>query len=98
LSFKRSKLPRESAPLLAALVEQPAHVREMWRYALVLMMIDDEKATAVETRGEDGRTWLTVRTLAGDEFQVVRPQISEDIERKLLEQVRRIVEEAGGDQ
>lgn len=39
-----NKLPPEFDPLLAELAEQPEHVREMFRYALVLVMVDDEKA------------------------------------------------------
>jgi hypothetical protein len=39
-----NNLPPEFDPLLAELAEQPEHAREMWRYAIVLMMIEDEKA------------------------------------------------------
>lgn len=43
-------LPREFDSLPAELAEQPEPVRAIWRYALVLMMIDDEKARVIGTR------------------------------------------------
>lgn len=89
-----SSLPSEFDPLLVELADQPEHVREIFRYALVLMMVDDEKAQFVGKRGSDGRTWITARTVAGEEFEIVRPEISEETEQMLLKEIRQIVEEA----
>lgn len=87
------ELPPEMQEVLDALSEQPAATREMFRYALVLMMIDDEKARVLDTQEEDGQTVLTVRTTAGDEFRIVRPAMSEETEMILLESIRAIVAE-----
>lgn len=57
------------------------------------MMIDDEKARIIGTRVEDGQEVIEVRTMAGDEFEIVRPTMSDEIERILLEQIREIVAE-----
>lgn len=63
----------------------------MFRYALVLMMIDDEKARVMGTRNENGDEFIAVRTVAGDGFEIERPAMSEETEKILLEQIREIV-------
>jgi hypothetical protein len=65
-------------------------VRELFRYALVLVMIDDEKARIIGTRVEE-REWFTVETVAGDVFEAAHPPISEEVEAQLMRQVRAII-------
>lgn len=86
-------LPPDFQPLLAELAAAPDNVRAMWRYALVLIMIDDEKARVIANETVDGQELLTVRTNAGDVFQIVRPEMSEATEKLLMQQVREIVAE-----
>lgn len=54
----------------------------MFRYALALM-IDNKRAQVVANRGADGKVWLMVRTVAGDEFEVLQPATSKELERAL---------------
>lgn len=84
-------LPPEIQHVADLLGEQPPEVRDLFRYALVLAMIDDEKAWVTGTRLVDGREYLTVRTVAGDVFEIVRPTTSEELEAVLMSQVRAIV-------
>lgn len=84
---RHSDLPADFDHLLAELALQPEHVRQLWRYALALMMLDDEKARVVGTRRDDGQEILAVWTVAGEDFEVVRPEMSEEVERLLLEQM-----------
>ncbi len=49
------------------------------RYALVLAMLDDEKAHVISTRQEDDREWITVITVAGDVFEIMRRDISQEM-------------------
>lgn len=86
-------LPPEFESLLELVAEQPEHVRAMWRYALVLMMIDDEKARIIESYQVGDVLHLTVQTRTGDRFEIERPVMSEEAEQLLLEQIRRVVEE-----
>ncbi len=81
-------LPPELERLADLLSEQPPEVRDLFRYALVLAMIDDEKARVIGTRVEEEREWLTVETVAGDVFEIRRPAISEEVEAQLMGQVR----------
>jgi hypothetical protein len=48
-------LPPELQHVADLLSDQPPDVRELFRYALVLAMIDDEKARVVGTRVEEDR-------------------------------------------
>lgn len=86
-------LPPEFQPLLDELAVQPDHVRAMWQYALVLMMIDDEKARVIDSTWDGEQLSLNVQTVTGERFTIVRPSTSEETERVLLEQIRSIVEE-----
>lgn len=86
-----TNLPPEFDSVLAALAEQPDNVLAMWKYAIVLMMIDDEKARVMGTRFEDGQEVIAVRTIAGDQFEIERPSMSEDTEKMLLGQIREII-------
>ena len=81
------RLP-EFGPLLRAVALAPMPAQAMWRYALALMLIDDEKVRIVETRQEGERLHLTLQTLVGERFEVVRPPMAEATEQLLLEQIR----------
>lgn len=84
----KSNLPPEFQPLLDELADTPENVKAMWRYAIALLLIDDEKARILETREEGDTQHLTVETISGDRFEVVRPPMSEAVEQELLEQLR----------
>jgi hypothetical protein len=66
-------------------------VRDLVCYALALAMIDDEKARVIGTRVGNGQEWLTIKSLAADEFEIVRPPISEEVEAQLMRQVSAII-------
>ncbi len=72
------------------LAQQPPEVRELFRDALVLALLDGEKARVIGTREDDGRTWLTVEMVAGEGFEILRPAISEELEAEVMAQIRTI--------
>lgn len=88
-----SNLPPEFDSLLAELEHVPEHARALWRYAMVLLLLDDKHASVLDSFEEDGNTMLLVQTTNGDEFWVVRPAMSEEAERELLAQVRKIADQ-----
>ncbi len=51
------ELPSEIQRLAERLANEPPHVREIFRYALVLAMIDEERAHIVESRLDNGREY-----------------------------------------
>jgi hypothetical protein len=86
-------LPPEFESLLNLLKGQPQTVRELFHYAVVLMMLDDEKARMVRTYQQDGKTFWQVSSISGDEFVIVKPELSEATEQMLVDEVRKIVVE-----
>jgi hypothetical protein len=72
-------------------------VRDLFRYALVPAMIDDEKARVIGMRVEVEREWLTVETVAGDVLEIVRPPIPEEVEAQFMRQVGAIVADEDDD-
>lgn len=90
----RSSIPREFAPLLDAFALDAQHRIELWTFALVLLMIDEEQVRVMGERGEAGQVWLTLQTQEGEQFEIVKPELSEEDEHELLERVRGIVENA----
>ena len=65
------ELPPEIQHVADLLSKERPDVRELFRYVLVLAMIDDEKVHLISTRLEDGRAWPAVVTLAGDVCGIV---------------------------
>lgn len=93
-----TEYPPEFKSVLATLVGQPQAVIEMWTYALAMIMIDEGKARVIGTNRDGEHLHLVIQPDAGEMFEVVRPQMSESLEREFLKQVRRIVaQEAKGD-
>ncbi len=88
-------LPLEIQRVADLLSEQPPQVRDLFRCALVLAMIDDEKALVIGTRVDGEREYLTVETFAGNTFEILRPGISEEVEAQLMRQVRAIIADQG---
>ena len=86
-------LPPEFERLADLLSEQLPEVRDLFRYALVLAMIDDEEARVIGNRAENGQEWLTIKTLVGEVFEIMRPPISEVVEGQLMEEVRAIIKD-----
>lgn len=85
--------PAEYTPFLTELTERPENERELFRYTLAVMMIDDGKAKIADMQEENGRLRLLLETPSGDKFLVVRPEISEETDQKLFNQLRRIIQE-----
>lgn len=89
-----SRIPREFLPLLHAFALKGQERIELWCYALVLLMLDEEQVRLVNTHVEAGREWATLRIIGGEEFDVVKPPLSEEQEQQLLDGVRHIVRTA----
>jgi hypothetical protein len=75
------------------LSEQPPAVRDLFRYLLVMSMVDEHKARIVGARAMRGRHYLRIETSAGAVFQVLRPPISMATELGMREEVKAILEE-----
>jgi hypothetical protein len=89
--------PPDFERLADLLCEQLAAARDLFRYALVLAMIDDGKAHITGTRIDGDREYLTVQTIAGEVFEIMQPLISDEVEAELNNHVRAIIREDSGE-
>ncbi len=86
-----SSLPPDLAMLARIVDRQSPAARELFHYALVLMLIEDRKAEIVERQTVDGREWVTVRTVGGELFSIVEPDESDDMLETLKVLAREIL-------
>ncbi len=92
-------LPPDLA-LLAHIVDaQPPDVQALFQYGMTMLLIEDGKAQIVERRKIDHREWLTVRTVTGEVFEIVKPDVSEERLAQLRDMAREVLddERAAGD-
>ncbi len=81
--------------LLARLIDtQLPEVRESFQYALVMLLIEDRKAEIIERRMIDLREWLTIRTVGGELFDIVKPTVSEARLAELLQMAKEVLAES----
>jgi frataxin-like iron-binding protein CyaY len=64
---------------------------ELWWYALVLLMLDNAQVVIIGQHEAAGRTWMTLRLNGDNEFDIVRPPLTDEMEALLREGVREIV-------
>ncbi len=89
-------LPPELDLFARILDGQPPQVREVFHYALAMLLVEDGKATIVEQRTIDARKWIYIRTSAGELFSVVKPNVGEDVLAQLREMAREALRNEGG--
>jgi hypothetical protein len=58
-----------------------------------MLMVEDGKADIVERHTIDAREHLTLRTVAGDTFTIVKPYVSEELLGEMRELAREILDE-----
>jgi hypothetical protein len=87
-----SDLPPDLAMLARVVDRQSPATRELFQYALVLMLIEDGKAEIVERRRVDRREWVTVRTVAGELFSIAKPDESDEMLETLKVLAREILD------
>ncbi len=75
---------------------QPPNVRELFQYALIMLMVEDSKAHIIEQHTIDAREHLTLRTVAGDSFTIVKPFVSEELLAELRAMAREVLNEDRG--
>lgn len=84
--------------LLARSIDgQGDDIRELFQYALVLLLIEDHRAEIVEGYSADGHAQLVVRTNTGELFSVVKPDVSAGEIGRIQEKVRESLAETGED-
>jgi hypothetical protein len=88
-----TQLPPELIALAKLLDAQTKPVQAAFQYCLVLMMVEAGKAELVATAPGEGGLICTFRTVAGDEFALVKPPISEEREAVIRKTLRTILDD-----
>jgi hypothetical protein len=86
-----SDLPQDLGKLACVVDLQSPAARELFHYALVLLLVEDGKAEIIVRRTVDARERVTVRTVAGELFSIVKPDESDDMMETLKVLAREIV-------
>jgi hypothetical protein len=81
---------------------QPGPARELFHYCIALLMVEAGKAHLVETLpGETGQICVFPRrapmgeTVAGEQFALAQPAMSQEAEGELVEWLKGVLEEKG---
>ena len=67
--------------LLSALAVRDVDRVEVWRYAITMMLIGDEAAHVMAIHEKDDILFLSVVTVQGERFEVIRPPMSDETEQ-----------------
>ena len=76
---------------------QPPNVHELFHYALAMLLVENHKAEVIERRTIDLREYLTLRTVAGELFTIVKPDTSDELLEQLTIMARAVLREENGD-
>lgn len=87
-------LPPELVAFSSFLDAQPLNVRELFQYALTMLMVEKNHASIIaENTRDDGKHWFTFRTTAGDVFAIARPDVPKELLLQMMEMAREITDE-----
>lgn len=91
--MSESGLPPEFKVLSRLVDAQEPNMRELYQYALALLMVEDHKAEITEKRTVSMREHISFRTVAGGTFTLVKPDIRDELLAQMQEMVREALEE-----
>ncbi len=72
-------------------------MRELFHFALAMLLVEDGKASSVERRTLDGRELIYLLTAGRELFSVVEPEASEDVLAQLREMAWEAMRDDGGE-
>jgi hypothetical protein len=84
-------LPPELRQLAAQLAAEPAHIQQLFRYALAVSMCKRGTAHLASAKPGPGGALLTFETVAGDTFTIQKPALATAQETKLLAKIYQIL-------
>ena len=91
-----TQLPPSLQAFATLLDAQPGPVQIIFQYLIAQMMVEAGLAQLIGTEPGEAGARCTFRTVAGDEFTVIKPLLSEAQEAEMMEGLREILGEEGG--
>lgn len=92
-----SSIPPELEMLSRIIDAQSPAARELFRYALIMLMVENGKAAVIDRRVIDAREYLTFKTSADESFTIVKPDVSPDLLERMREMAREVLREDSAD-
>ena len=89
--MQTNNIPPELEILSRIVDGQAPAVRELFQYALTMLMVEDGTAEVVERHVIDLREHLTFRTNAGDLFTIVKPDVNGNLLARMREMARDVL-------
>jgi hypothetical protein len=92
-----SSIPPELEMLSRIIDAQSPAVRELFQYALIMLMVENGKAAVIDRRVIDAREYLTFKTSADESFTIVKPEVSPELLERMREMAREVLREDSAD-
>ncbi len=86
-------LPSDLRQVSELVGQQPVEVRELFHYALAMLLVENRKAHITHTEKRDGREYLTLETIAGEQFTIERPNAGEELLKTMRALARDVLQE-----
>ena len=86
------EIPFEVGALQQLADTQPGVARELFYWALAMVMVERGKARIVEQHTEDGREHITFASPEGEVVKTVRPDVNDTVLEQMMTAVRATVE------
>jgi hypothetical protein len=87
------ELPLEVGAIRQLAETQPDVNRELYYWALAMVMVERGKANLVEQQTADGQTQYTFASPEGEVVQMMKPAVSDAVIDEMMTAVRTLVEE-----
>jgi len=88
-------LPPEMQAFARLIDAQPLAVQEAFQFCLAIAMQEAGKLELIGVTRVGDRIHYAFRSIAGDVFSIVRPEITKEVERGLRGELRQILREEG---
>src|SRR2546423_12067304 len=95
MAFSSGKLPPDLEAVGKLIDLQPPDVRELFQYALAMVMVEKGKARILERQATDDGEVYTLSTVDGQMISIPKPKVRDEYIERLMQAVREIIAKDG---
>src|SRR5437588_12641744 len=93
MASSAGKLPPDLEAVGKLIELQPPDVRELFQYALAMVMVEQGKGRILERHATDDGEVYTLSTADGQMISMPKPKVKDEYIKRLMEAVREIIAE-----
>src|SRR5438105_11821289 len=93
MAFSSGKLPPDLEAVGKLIELQSPDVRELFQYALAMVMVEQGKARILERHATEAGELYTLSTAGGETISIPKPQVRDEYIERLMQAVREIIAE-----